>query len=599
MRPIAGSGYYPLRMAGWRTHPGIARATTVALVALAGCYRGVDSAQAGGEDGDASSEGGASESGDTADTGASACETQSAAPLRRLSEAQYRNTVIDLLAPAGIDIGALVGEELDRLPADDIKLEFRILDSRLSDMHAKAYYRIARSSGAAVIGDETRLAAIAGDCALAATPDGACIDAFLDDFGLRAMRRPLEAEERERYYALASAAPDRSEAWRSIILTLLLTPQFLYHVELEGEGDDLQYDLGPYELASRLSYHFWQSMPDQELFAAAADGSILTDDGYQAQLDRVFADARTQTTVDRFYDEWFRLESITQFPTNAAFQTFAEGTTIGEPGADHLAAARAEIHDLTRWFTWTEAGTIADLFLTELSFARSPHLAELYGVEPWNGEGEPPAMPAGQRAGILTRTAILVTGTHETGPVHRGAMVRRRMMCMDLPAPDPAALPPGSLDPPPVTPDQTTRERYEAKTADALCQSCHGLINPVGFVLERYDAIGRYRNEEIVIDQATGEVLATLPIDSTTEFAVGADSMTISSGAELSEQVVASGELEGCFARQYFRATFGREESEPDACAVDQLTTTVTDGSLREAMRAVAEQPVFRSRRVE
>src|SRR5205085_8204083 len=122
---------------------------------------------------------------------------------------------------------------------------------------------------------------------------------------------------------------------RSVVFSLLLTPQFLYHVEVEGDGEDTQFDLGGYELASRLSYHFWQSMPDAELFAAAADGSLVTDDGYQAQLDRVFADPRTQATVDRFYDEWLQLGWLTAWPTSPAFMTFAEGTSIGDPDADH------------------------------------------------------------------------------------------------------------------------------------------------------------------------------------------------------------------------------------------------------------------------
>jgi hypothetical protein len=340
-------------------------------------------------------------------------------------------------------------------------------------------------------------------------------------------------------------------------------------------------------------------MPDAELFAAAEDGSILTDAGYQAQLDRVFADPRTQVAVDHFYDEWLKLDKITEFPTSAAFATFAEGTTIGQPGADHLAAAQTEIHDLTRHFTWIEDGSLADLFLTELSFTQSPHLAEIYGVAPWDGEGDPPPMPTGERAGILTRMAMLVNGRYETSPISRGAAVRRRMMCEELPQPKPTDLPPGSLDQPPFSPDQTTRERYEIKTADALCQTCHALINPVGFSLESYDSIGRYRTEELIIDQASGEIVNMLPIDATATLQIGGGEVEVSSGRELSEQVVASGQLEGCFARQYFEATFGREPSAEDTCTIDSLTTTVSEGSLREAMRAVAEQPAFRSRRVE
>jgi hypothetical protein len=266
--------------------------------------------------------------------------------------------------------------------------------------------------------------------------------------------------------------------------------------------------------------------------------------------------------------------------------------------ADHLQAATDEIHALTRYYTFENDGTYADILLSDLSFTTSPHLAALYGVEAWDGNGEPPQFPPGQRAGLLTRMGFLLTGSHETHPVHRGAAVRRRILCEDLPAPDPASLPPGALDRPPVTDDQTTRQRYEEKTADAACATCHSLINPVGFVLENYDAVGRYRTEELVIDDGTGELLATLPIDATAAPALAGDDTVIGSGVELSQQIVDSGRAEACFARQYFRATFGREESAEDGCAVDDLEQQLREGSMREALRTIALDPMFRSRRV-
>ena len=572
-----------------------------AVIALPGCYRGIDSAADGGDDedgtaGSADDEDGSGGDGDT-DAARGCAEASSISPLRRLSEAQYRNTLRDLFAPGGIDVAVVAADELDRIPVDDAGSTFRILDARVSEQHAQAYYRLADSLASTVAYDETNLAALAGDCALEAVASDACIDAFLDDFGLRVYRRPLDAAERDHYHALAGEQDDGTQAFRRMVFSMLLTPQFLYHVEVVGEGDDTQFDLAGYELASRLSFHFWQSMPDAELFAAAADGSLLTDEGYTAQLDRVFTDPRTQVTVDRFYDEWLQLGWLTVFPDTPAFATFAEGTTIGDPEADHLVAAQDEIHALARHFTFEEEGTLVDLLLSDLSFTQSPHLAALYGVEPWDGVSELPRMPAG-RGGLLTRVGFLLTGNHETHPVHRGSAVRKRIMCQELKPPNPADLPPGSLDPPPVTDDQTTRERYEVKTAAAECQGCHAQINPIGFVLEGYDAIGRARTEERVIDEVTGEVLATLPIDSSATLP-GTD-IPVSTGLELSEQLVASGATEACFARQYFRATFGREEIEEDTCVIDRVSTVLVDGgSMREALRTIALDSAFRSRRVQ
>ena len=591
----------PRPLPSW-PNPALARAILpwVTFALASGCYRGVEVGQAdGAADGSGGTDGSSAGESDD-DTGEAGCAQTSVSPLRRLSEAQYRNTLRDLFAPAGIDVTVEAAGELDRIPVDDAGSTFGILDARVSDQHARAYYRLADKLAGLVANDPTHLAAVAGDCATAGTLDAACLDALLDDFGRRSFRRPLDADERATYHALAAQADTAVEAYRSVIFSLLLSPQFLYHVEVDGDGDDALYTLDGYALASRLSFHFWRTMPDDELFAAAADGSLLTDEGYLAQLERVFDDPRTADGVDRFYDELLRLGGITSFPATPAFATFAEDLGLDEPDADHLAAAQDEVHALVRHFTFDEDGDLADLWLTDLSLTQSPHLAAIYGVPVWDGVSEPPRMPAGERAGLLTRTALLLTGDEQTHPVHRGAAIRRRILCDDLPAPDPTMLPPGALDRPPVTADQTTRARYEAKTADGQCQGCHTAINPVGFVLERYDAFGRYRTQERVIDEATGEVLATLPIDDAAAPGLAGDDAVISGGIALSEQVVASGRSEACFAQQYFRAGFGREDGSDDACTIDRVEAALRDGgSLRAAMHELALDTSFRTRRVQ
>jgi len=522
----------------------------------------------------------------------------SATPLRRLSTSQYRNTVHDLFVPYGVDASTEAAAELDRVPVD--VGDFQLMDRRLSDQHVRAFYRVADRLASAVTTDDDKLRALAGDCAVASLPDAGCLDAFLDGFAARAFRRPLTAEERARYAALDDGTRDGHELFRALVFSLLQAPAFVYHVEVEGDGSDTFFTLGPYELASRLSYHFWQSMPDVALLAAAADGSLLTEEGYADQVDRLFDDPRTEKTIQQFTAEWWHLGWMTQFPTSAAFSTFAQGTTIGQPDADHLPAMTAEIEAMVRHFTFATDGTLRDLFTTDLSFTRSPHLAALYGVEPWDGTSALPRMPAGERAGLLTRAAFLLNDSERTNPVHRGATVRRRLLCENFVQPDPATLPDGALTPPPVTADQTTRQRYEQKTANQPCAGCHSQMNPIGFALERYDAIGRFRTEETVIDEVTGEVLATLPIDTAVTVDIGGQTSSFDSGEELSAAVADSGLAEGCFARQYFRFTYGREEGGADGCSLEEVRSVLAEGgSLREALRAIAFEDGFKSRRVE
>jgi hypothetical protein len=145
----------------------------------------------------------------------------------------------------------------------------------------------------------------------------------------------------------------------------------------------------------------------------------------------------------------------------------------------------------------------------------------------------------------------------------------------------------------------TTRQRYENKTSPALCNTCHGSFNPIGFVLERYDALGRVRTEERILDEATGKVLATLPINSSAAPKITDDNRMIDTGPALSEMVAAATiKTEPCFALQYFRFTYARDEGDKDSCALEGVRSPLSGGgNLGNALRAIALEASFRSRR--
>ena len=257
---------------------------------------------------------------------------------------------------------------------------------------------------------------------------------------------------------------------------------------------------------------------------------------------------------------------------------------------------------MARHFTFEERharGSAADRALVH---AARPTSRRSTASSPGTAGSEPPQMPAGQRAGHAHPHGVV--DDRQTRRATRCTAARqlaRAIHVRGAAPPEPADLPPGALDQPPVSPDQTTRERYEIKTADEVCQGCHSLINPVGFVLEGYDAIGRYRDRGA----------RHRPGDRRGRWRPAADrrrprrcrsaaARRVSSGRELTEQVVASGQAEACFAKQYFRATFGREEtSDDDVCTLDAITTR---WSRRLDARGAARRrraACFRSRRVQ
>jgi hypothetical protein len=258
-----------------------------------------------------------------------------------------------------------------------------------------------------------------------------------------------------------------------------------------------------------------------------------------------------------------------------------------------------EALDMVSYYTFTEPAGLEALFTSERSFARGEKLAHVYGVPPWDGREAPPALPPGQRVGLLTRAWFLSTGSQSTRPIRRGVFVRRKLLCDEL-APPPAGV---SALPPAPAADRTTRQVVEELTEQpgTACAYCHAsLINPLGFVFEGFDGLARARTEQALFD-ATGAPHRTLPVDTTSVPRVTPEDETLASGpADLAALMLASGKLEACLARTYFRFTFGRDEDlARDGCALERLRSSLSRGGLRAMIAEVARLPELRQRRVE
>ena len=286
----------------------------------------------------------------------------------------------------------------------------------------------------------------------------------------------------------------RRSAWTprrspTFVAVMLVSPQFLYFVEhgdapVAGTSD--RYWLSGHEIATRLSYHFWQSLPDDELIAAAESGALLTDEGYAAQIDRLLADPRTEVTFGEFYREWLWLDDLA--PMDALVGTALFDAVRGdfEPGPDTTANMVAEVVDMATWTTFIQGGGFEELFLSDRSFAKTDDVAALYGVTPWQG-GEPPVLDDPARVGLLTRAALVASGGNNTRPIMKGVFLRKGLLCEPVPPPPNNA----AANPPELSGEMTTREVVEELTqqADTACAGCHStLINPLGFATENFDS---------------------------------------------------------------------------------------------------------------
>lgn len=531
--------------------------------------------------------------------------TDAVGPLTKLSTLQYRNTVRDLLSELGVpELVPEVEARLSAVPDDSRGQLFRALDPRISLEHVEGYFNVAKAIGDGVTNSETLLAQAAGACAVEESPSDACLDTFIDRLGLLAYRRPLRDEERTELRIIAADVGSGRQQVRALIVAALISPHFVNHLELDGAwvaGTEDVLQLSAYEVASRIAYTFWQTMPDAALFAAAADGRLLTESGLEAELERVFSHPRTKQTLWSFWREWLSLDGFTGFELGRpGFQALAQGTGVDEGTYDAMVE---EVRLLTEHFTFAAPSTLGGLLETNVSITSSDTLAALYGVSPWSGQGDMPTFPSGERAGLFQRAALLVSSLEQTNPFHRGAFFKRYLMCENLPSPDPAALPPGSLDIPPGSTVQTTRERFESKIAgNSLCTGCHGLFTELGYTLEAFDSLGRFRTVEQVFDEENGSLLAELPLDASATVRVGATSQEVTSPAELNALLLSAGDIESCLAEQYFKFVHRRlpEPSTSDGCVTDEISRAAADeaSGLAGAFRRIAELQSFYQRKV-
>ena len=541
----------------------------------------------------------------------------SQASLLRLTKLQHQRTVEDLL---GHFLGGDAGAVLDMIepaygiiPDDPSELDvgglvgstFSRMSQNVGELHVRGYFDIARMTADAIVQDDMRRSRMFGDCVDTASEDhSSCIMPFIDSFGLWAMRRPLTEEERD-FFHHAVFANDRQsyeatpQALADLLVAFLISPNFVYRVETGGdEIDEGLFDLDAYGLASRLSYHFWGSMPDEELFAAAADGSLMTESGYEAQVERIYADERTRVTFQHFFHEWLELYKAGDpfggvTSGNAQKMAFIEGVDVSPQLRDNMIAEALEMTEYYR-----ERGTFDDLFTSTASFARTADLAAIYEVPTWNGEEPLVEFPTPERQGVLGRAALLTAATVQTHPILRGVRIRENFLCDELGAP-PANVN-QDIDEADEFAGATTRERVEFLTSPGGCAGCHQYINGLGFPLETFDALGRHRSAEMVIDTEGGVEMFPLNVAATPLIDGLTDDRTVAGPADLVDELMQGGQLQDCFAQHYVRFALGLTADPSfggDLETVEVLGDELRNGApLSDVFKRIAFMPAFKQR---
>jgi hypothetical protein len=495
------------------------------------------------------------------------------APLRRLSNAEYRNTLTDLLGDSPTT-QALLAAATNSFPSETESLGFRNNADYLgvSTLVAQGYVDAAEQLLDS-IATNTRLLS----CTPTAGAEMDCARAFIGRFGKLAFRRPLTAEESTQYEALfqkSLTAYDFASAVRATAFAFLQSPKFLYRVEFGAAPSPAASRPTAYEMANRLSYLFWQSMPDQALFDAAEQNQLTTPAQLEAQARRMLKDPKAARLLE-YFDEWLGTDTLPS--------TFTRDATLYpnlDPNLPSLfqQETRAFVSDILS----RPEGSLSELFTAPYTFANGA-LAAHYGLSGPAG-AEFVKVDAPGRSGVLTQGMLLARDkTTRTSIVRRGLKIRLDVLCELVPAPPPNVN--LTLDSE-STASLTQRARLEQHRTSAACSGCHNLMDPVGVVFEGFDAVGRARSA----DERGLAVDTTSTIGNT-----GDANGPANSPAQLGQLLAQSEEVKSCYLTKSFRFFYGRDADPADACSIAQLAKSFkgTAYSLSELLVALTQTDAF------
>jgi hypothetical protein len=491
-----------------------------------------------------------------------------AAPLRRLSNAEYRNTVQDLLASAS-GVGPAVATATKDFVDEAESLGFRnnVDFLSVSSLIAQGYMDSAEQLSPLVAATPTLVGC--------ATEDAVCAKQFIESFGKRAFRRPLSPEEVARYQGIFDTAAAKGYGFKTgiewIAFAMLQSTQFLYRVEL-GAPKGADFVPSQFETASRLSYLIWQSMPDQALLDAAERGELGEKQQIAAQARRMLQDPKASRLIE-YFDQWLDVDKLATFDRDPNFYTDLT------PNLPEL--LKAETHAFVSSLLASPAGNLTELLTAPYSYLNAD-LAKHYGVSgPTGSEFVRVDMPG--RAGVLTQGMLL---SHDkptrTSIVRRGLKVRIDLLCERVPAPPNDV----QLDLEGLGEGLTQRERLEKHRSDPACSGCHTLMDPLGVVFESFDAVGRYRTA----DESGKPVITSSEVISSRDV-----NGSVASAAELGQMLANSQQVRDCYVTQSFRFFYGRDYTAADQCSMAELLISFRDSqqSLSELIVALTQTDQF------
>lgn len=508
--------------------------------------------------------------------------------VRRLTHSQYNHTVRDLLGD--------LAQPANGFPKEDFVNGFKnqVESQGISPLQAEAYGKAAERLALAAFrgGDHRRLIPRPPE----SPTDAAAAGEFVRQFGLKAFRRPLAEHEVDRYAALllqeAAHAGDFQRGAAMVVETMLQSPHFLFRIERGADGPD-----AGYEVASRLSYLLWDTMPSDELLRAAGAGELSTPAQVEAAARRMLDDPRAREAMDEYVAQWLRFDRV--------LDATKDRRQFRQYNAEVAAAMLEETRRLFHELVWNDRDFM-ELFTADYTFVNSD-LAQLYGLPRPEAEFARVPYPSDSgRSGVLGHGSFFVATSNptETSPTARGLFIRNLFLGQEVPPPPPGV----NTDLPVVTEDapMTNRDRLAIHLNSESCASCHRLIDPLGFGFEQYDAIGAFQ-ETLTLrfggarggESSRGREASPIELElDTTGYIQGIEDSEFSTPKELGVLLAESETCQRAIVKQFFRYAFGRQETAHDQVVIDGLHARFRDSGFRfrELIVALVTSELFLQR---
>jgi Protein of unknown function (DUF1592)/Protein of unknown function (DUF1588)/Protein of unknown function (DUF1595)/Protein of unknown function (DUF1585)/Protein of unknown function (DUF1587) len=395
--------------------------------------------------------------------------------------------------------------------------------------------------------------------------DGAaCAKMMIDTFGKKAFRRPLTADESTRFNTLyanrmmLTAGGTFEQAAQMIVKAFLMSPSFLTKGETsESTPENGTFLLSGYEVASRLSYMLWNSMPDDALFSSAAAGKLNTSAGILTEAQRMLTDPRARAMVGAFHQTYAHMGDGTRWAD------YARDTTLYPKFTKEIIPMLSEeTRRVFDYLTFDKKGTFKDLMTSPVAFVNAT-LAPIYGLTgSYGADYMMVNLDPATRAGVFTRAGFLAAYSlfNRPSPILRGAFLQKEVLCTTIAPP-----PPGVEGTPLPTTGATNRERVDQQTAAGECANCHhSVINPTGYTLENYDALGAYQANE-----------AGMPVNAQADVLIDGKAVSVSGSTDLMNKIAVSAQAQNCYAKKWVETAYQRVLTAQDACTAQTLATKI------------------------